>query len=100
MIPEGAIVSYTYVEVEEKYELYVMLLHSIDLYSIVLFTLDKCVCVYLLILLENFIHSEVKHIALSLIGFTAISKKMLIVLLKTMENERKGILQPCKEDFI
>ena len=39
MIPERTIVSYTYVEVEEKYELYVMFLHSIDLFSIVLFTL-------------------------------------------------------------
>lgn len=45
MIPESTIVSYTYVEVEEKYELYAMLLHSIYLFSIVLFTLDKCVCI-------------------------------------------------------
>lgn len=56
--------------------------------------------VYLLILLEDFIHSEVKYIALSLVGSTAVSKKILIVLLKTRENERKGILQPCKEQFI
>lgn len=48
---------------------------------------------------ENFIHSEVKDIALSLIGSTAVSK-ILTVLLKTTENERKGIPQPCKEEFI
>lgn len=45
MIPESTIVSYTCVEVEEKYELYVMLLHSIYLFLIVLFTLDKCACI-------------------------------------------------------
>lgn len=45
MVPESTIVSYTYVEVNEKYELYVMLLHSIDLFSVVLVTLDKCVCI-------------------------------------------------------
>lgn len=56
--------------------------------------------VYLLILLEDFIHGEVKHIALSLVGSTAVSKKIFIVLLKTRENVRKGILQPCKEQCI
>lgn len=68
---QDTIVGYTYIEVEEMYELYAMLLYSVYLFSIVL--LQTNVCVYLLILLENFIHNEVKHIAVSLIDFTAVS---------------------------
>lgn len=41
MVPESTVANYGCVKVQEKYELYVMLLHSIDLFSVALFSLDK-----------------------------------------------------------
>jgi len=45
MLPVSTIVSYTSVEAEEKYELYAMLLHYVDLFSVVLFIVDKSMCI-------------------------------------------------------